>query len=158
MKFQLFFLLVIQVYLLFGLETRGNGKENLVDLGSVEGKTYFYNKEDRNWTASRAYCQEQGMELATVDSAAQVEFLRLQYNSTTFVAWYWIAARDAQLPRALSWDATDEQVNDIEGIEWEILLDDYKVCGAYASSSQKKFYMLECSYLTYVLCQISTNN
>ncbi|ODM90297.1 C-type lectin domain family 2 member D-related protein [Orchesella cincta] len=133
--------------LLLAAESEGNNQENLIDLGNVDGKAYFYNKQDRNWTESRTYCQEQGMELATVDSVAQVEFLREQYNR------YWIAARDAQLPRALSWDATNEQVNDIEGIEWEIIVDDYKLCGAYASSSRKKFYMLECSYETYVLCQ-----
>ncbi|ODM87930.1 hypothetical protein Ocin01_18752 [Orchesella cincta] len=55
----------------------------------------------QNWTTAGNYCQESGMQLATIETQAQADFLKSKYSSEGFTGNFWTAARDAHLPRNL---------------------------------------------------------
>ncbi|ODM92036.1 P-selectin [Orchesella cincta] len=110
---------------------------NLVNLGNVEGKSYFAGTSQMNWMIARDLCRNSGMELATITTQAQVDFLKSKYNSTTFSGYYWIGARDSQSFRALSWDSTDTEIETLFGIKYRHFAAKYQICAAYYSGTDE---------------------
>ncbi|ODM92191.1 Brevican core protein, partial [Orchesella cincta] len=117
------FILVAVAAQLFVKAERKNGLHNFVNLGQVDGKSYFYENTYpffRNWTESGNYCKETGMELATIETVAEAEFLKSKYDPYGFNGWYWTGGRDAQLPRQFTWNSTGTVPTDSIGLDWEI--------------------------------------
>ncbi|ODM88790.1 C-type lectin domain family 2 member D5 [Orchesella cincta] len=71
------------------------GSPRLVNLGTVDSKSYFSDQTHRNWTMAKTHCQSLGMDLATIITPAQITFLKNAYNTTTFVGHHWIDAKDS---------------------------------------------------------------
>ncbi|ODM87555.1 C-type lectin domain family 4 member M [Orchesella cincta] len=110
---------------------KGGGIINMINLGNVDGKSYFYENTRLNWTDSQAYCREFGMELAVITTEEQFAFLKSKYNSTTFNNWYWIGATDSKQLSALHWSLTNSEIILPSGITWEHHGPNYMQCGTY---------------------------
>ncbi|ODM89868.1 C-type lectin domain family 4 member F [Orchesella cincta] len=110
----------------------GDISAELVYLGFVDGKNYFTYEMDQSWFEARTLCQDDGLILASITSDAQLAFLKSQtVHAKIWGHEHWIGARDAQLPRALSYDDTGMEPPTLTGIEWIYRGDDYSTCGAY---------------------------
>ncbi|CAL8068761.1 unnamed protein product [Orchesella dallaii] len=66
-------------------------REELREIGTFRGKTYFGDNIIRNWFESAEICKSKGLQLASVSSnPAQLQFLK---NSTKLIildGWFWI--------------------------------------------------------------------
>ncbi|ODM88530.1 Low affinity immunoglobulin epsilon Fc receptor, partial [Orchesella cincta] len=90
---------------------------NLIALGTVDGKTFFADTTQRNWTAARTYCSGMGMRLAEITSKAQWDLLASAHNTTTFQQDHWTAARDSHTSRQFTWDGSLSEPSETFG-EW----------------------------------------
>ncbi|ODM88620.1 C-type lectin lectoxin-Enh7 [Orchesella cincta] len=129
---------------------------NLIKLGSVDGKNYFYNKDYRTWFESRTFCMESGMKLASIETASQAAFLKTQHNTSTFFGNFWTSGRDAQMSRQFSWDDSETEPTDSIGLPWgawEVTLE-YQTCVLYYSNAVPKFLIHICGFIYgYTLCE-----
>jgi hypothetical protein len=66
----------------------------LTPIGSVGGKTFFLEPVTRSWSAALTYCKTLNMELASIQSLEENNFLK---NNTflTSSTYYWTSGRDA---------------------------------------------------------------
>ncbi|CAL8141073.1 unnamed protein product [Orchesella dallaii] len=133
----------------------GSGTFNLINLGSVDGKNYFYDKTRRTWQASRDFCIESGMELATIETPKQAEFLKSKYNYSTFSGFYKLGGRDALLARQFTWDSSGTAATDIVGLNWRVDpgYSEYLTCVSYYSNIIPVFNIVGCEVESFVLCQ-----
>ncbi|ODM87983.1 hypothetical protein Ocin01_18698, partial [Orchesella cincta] len=158
MNTAIFILLAIASLLLVKAETGDSEIFNLINLGQVEGKNYFYEQgvAGRNWTTAGKYCQESGMQLATIETQAQADFLKSKYSSDGFTGNYWTAARDAHLPREFTWNTTGAMPSEISGLPWSAvnMRMEYRTCVFYSAYSSPSLYLFPCDVtLSGVLCQ-----
>ncbi|ODM94675.1 Brevican core protein [Orchesella cincta] len=157
MNTAIFILLAIASLLLVKAETGDSEIFNLINLGQVEGKNYFYEQgvAGRNWTTAGKYCQESGMQLATIETQAQADFLKSKYSSDGFNYYYWTAARDAHLPREFTWNTTGTVPSEISGLTWSTYNDmEYQTCVMYYANSSPGLKLYPCDSTTSgVLCQ-----
>ncbi|CAL8143497.1 unnamed protein product [Orchesella dallaii] len=125
----------------------------LINLGNVDGKSYFADNVTRNWAAAKTYCQSLGMELATVMSSAQIAFLKSAYNSTTFASNHWIDARDAYLERQYTWDNTGVAVTSLSSLSFGVGAPRYQTCLVYYAANSPQINIYKCETTWKTLCQ-----
>jgi len=77
----------------------------LVDLGSVDGKSFYYQLDSGlTWYQARSFCANGGMSLATITSQAQQTFLQSKAALGGFYGDFWTAARDVGTLNQFSWN------------------------------------------------------
>ncbi|CAL8068775.1 unnamed protein product [Orchesella dallaii] len=73
-------------------------REELREIGTFRGKTYFGDNIIRNWTESAEICKSKGLQLASVSSnPAQLQFLKKSTKLINIDGWFWIAKSTANI-------------------------------------------------------------
>ncbi|CAL8068771.1 unnamed protein product [Orchesella dallaii] len=73
-------------------------REELREIGTFRGKTYFGDKIIRNWTESAEVCKSKGLQLASVSSnPAELQFLKNSTKHINWDGWFWIAKSTANI-------------------------------------------------------------
>jgi len=89
------------------------------------------------------------MELATVTSPAQANFLKTSYDPAKFSEEFWLGGRDSFQPRQFSWDSTGEAVtvSSLNNFLW-FKEDDltFQTCLVYESEKVANILMYECGF------------
>ncbi|ODM87331.1 Collectin-12, partial [Orchesella cincta] len=83
---------------------------------------------------ARIVCREFSMDLASIRTDGQLEFLKTVYSKLVGHE-HWIGARDAESPRSLYYLDTGGEVPTFEGTNWVYKASSYQVCGAYNPNS-----------------------
>ncbi|ODM88787.1 Brevican core protein [Orchesella cincta] len=136
--------------------SHGNGAQGgsraVVHLGTVEGKNFYAVNGYRNWTEAKEYCQWLGMELATIETSAQLYFLQTVYNRNTFRGNHWIDARDSFEERQFTWDRINAPVSTLSSLPILSSHMPYQTCVAYYSDLPAKIFLDPCETTVYTLC------
>ncbi|CAL8092065.1 unnamed protein product [Orchesella dallaii] len=129
------------------LSQEENEENKPVSLGNVDGKIYYAEKTRRTWHSTRVYCKDLGMELATITSQEQANFLKLAYDANTFSDQFWLGGRDSFQPRQFSWDKSGEAVTTLNKFLW-FKEDDfsYQTCLVYESEKMPNILMYDCEF------------
>ncbi|CAL8068621.1 unnamed protein product [Orchesella dallaii] len=154
--------ILIFAFLLKGGKTN---PDNLVVLGTVEGKSYFAIGVRElfltyfDWTASKSYCEEKGLKLATIDTEAEAQFLKSAYDPVEFNGWYWVAAKYRR-PGGWSWVETGKKVEVFSSLQWQSMritanLPEYCLCYSSNLHNTGYYFKRECYHLHHVLCETS---
>ncbi|CAL8130423.1 unnamed protein product [Orchesella dallaii] len=148
-------LIFFSAYLLVECSSIQGGAEiYLTSLGTVEGKSFFYDRSaSRNWVQARQYCEEYGMELATITTEVQLQYLKSKHNATGFNSHHWIGLRNARNLSAMAWDDTDLPVGNLTTAAFANHATDL-ICGAYRSQTAPALEIWPCTTGSLgVLCQ-----
>ncbi|CAL8068747.1 unnamed protein product [Orchesella dallaii] len=134
----------------------------VLNLGTIDGKSYYTDTVLRNYTASRCFCKNNGMRLATITNEIQAEFLKSQFNVTNFSGWYWVGAIDHEGHGNFTWTETGKPVQvfktlDLAGWNNE---DEVNNCLCYSSNNQQKAYYFKraCYHAHYAICERKSNS
>lgn len=90
-------------------------------LGQVEKKTYYVSNSQTylNWYDAKAFCEQSGMSLGTIQSLTQQQFLRqMKHVIGNPNQGYWIAARDVLAASQFVWDIPETPVTNV-GQTWD---------------------------------------
>ncbi|ODM89304.1 C-type lectin domain family 2 member A [Orchesella cincta] len=129
------------------------GSPRLVNLGTVDSKSYFADRTARNWTVAKTFCQSIGMDLATITTPAQITFLKNAYNTTTFSGLHWIDAKDSFEQRQFTWVKSNTPVTSLSSLEFRTNLE-YQTCASYYATSTPAIWLYECSLVSmFTLCE-----
>ncbi|ODM89530.1 Snaclec crotocetin [Orchesella cincta] len=140
-----------------------NGKRHnvtgMANLGSVDGKTYFADKSSKSWQESRTYCENRGMQMASIKSQKQVDHLKAAYHPRMFDGWYWVNAKGLKKSPSFKWEKTGEGVtvyNNVHWVSWNNTEMDEN-CLIYSSSNHRAAYYFPrgCQHGHQALCEIS---
>ncbi|ODM90827.1 C-type lectin domain family 2 member D [Orchesella cincta] len=115
----------------------GDQIQNLVFLGIVNGKNLFANDELRSWYEARDYCSSVDMEIAVINTEAEVNLLMNSYHGYEFSLHHWIA------PVGL------------RNIPWRNMIEGTDICNAfYAGDQDDEFRIGLCEWGWRTLCQL----
>lgn len=67
------------------------------------GRTYLFCNQSLSWTAARDYCQAQGFNLATINSAAENAFVASSANAVAASTSWWIGYNDSKTEGQYIW-------------------------------------------------------
>ncbi|ODM88607.1 hypothetical protein Ocin01_18074 [Orchesella cincta] len=96
------------------------------------------------------------MQMATIETVSQAEFLKSRQSLNAFSGYFEIAGRDAQVARQFSWGSTGEALADIPGLPFRLNGGelDYRTCISYLAGESPFLNIKECPLAGYALCQI----
>ncbi|CAL8068767.1 unnamed protein product [Orchesella dallaii] len=66
-------------------------KQTLIRIGTFRGKSYFGDRVFRNWSESKSFCEEHGLELAEIDNDYELQFLRNTVRAVVYQEWSWVS-------------------------------------------------------------------
>ncbi|ODM89529.1 C-type lectin domain family 17, member A, partial [Orchesella cincta] len=75
------------------IQTKSNqsGKAGLINLGAIDGWSYYGDTIPRDWDDAKEYCEDNEMKLATIRGKSQVDFLKEACREIEYDGWYWIS-------------------------------------------------------------------
>ncbi|CAL8130449.1 unnamed protein product [Orchesella dallaii] len=112
-------------------------KSELLNLGFLNGTTYFGDRVTRTWKESENFCQNHGMQLAVITNRKQIKFLMPKIHLIKYDGWYWVQRNDS----------LDEDIDDYGASELEFECPSLNLFDEY-------YFDHNCSHKHFTLCEI----
>ncbi|CAL8097597.1 unnamed protein product [Orchesella dallaii] len=131
-------------------------------LGITDQKLFYADSTLRNWTNALTFCKSIGMQLATITSQNQVDFLESAFNDVKFNGLYWIGGKYNNGDGNFKWVTNGEAVHTFDTLGWEGLENEDEIdlqCLGYSSDDNESwnYFKGKCDKQLYSLCEMSTS-